>query len=52
MGNNVTLGLLIRGGREYGLGIFIAGIDQDSVAEDYGIMVCSFLCVFDETLPF
>jgi len=41
VGNSATLGLLIRGGSEYGLGIFVAGIDQDSVADRSGIMVRS-----------
>ncbi|XP_066933845.1 uncharacterized protein [Clytia hemisphaerica] len=39
VGNSATLGLLIRGGSEYGLGIFVVGIDQDSVADQCGIMV-------------
>ena len=39
VGNNTKLGLLIRGGSEYGLGIFVAGIDEDSVADRSGIMV-------------
>ena len=39
VGENVRLGLLIRGGMEYGLGIFVAGMDEDSVADRTGIMV-------------
>lgn len=39
VGNNSRLGLLIRGGMEYGLGIFIAGIDEDSVADRSAVMV-------------
>lgn len=34
-----SLGLMIRGGIEYGLGIFVTGIDKDSVAERAGLMV-------------
>lgn len=37
-----SLGLMIRGGIEYGLGIFVTGIDKDSVAERAGLMVNSF----------
>lgn len=36
-----SLGLMIRGGVEYGLGIFITGVDKDSVADRAGLMVCS-----------
>lgn len=35
-----SLGLMIRGGVEYGLGIFITGVDKDSVADRAGLMVC------------
>lgn len=40
-----SLGLMIRGGVEYGLGIFITGVDKDSVADRAGLMVspCLFL---------
>jgi hypothetical protein len=34
-----SLGLMIRGGIEYGLGIFVTGVDKDSVAERAGLMV-------------
>ncbi|CAO1421506.1 unnamed protein product [Diamesa hyperborea] len=34
-----SLGLMIRGGIEYGLGIFVTGIDKDSVAERAGLMI-------------
>lgn len=34
-----SLGLMIRGGVEYGLGIFITGVDKDSVADLAGLMV-------------
>lgn len=34
-----SLGLMIRGGTEYNLGIFITGIDKDSVADRSGLMV-------------
>lgn len=39
-----SLGLMIRGGIEYGLGIFVTGVDKDSVAERSGLMVS---CVTD-----
>lgn len=34
-----SLGLMIRGGIEYGLGIYVTGVDKDSVAERSGLMV-------------
>ena len=34
-----NLGLMIRGGVEYGLGIFITGVDQTSVASHHGLKV-------------
>jgi hypothetical protein len=34
-----SLGLMIRGGVEYNLGIFITGVDKDSVAERAGLLV-------------
>lgn len=34
-----SLGLMIRGGLEYNLGIFITGVDKESVAERAGLMV-------------
>lgn len=37
-----SLGLMIRGGIEYGLGIFVTGVDKDSVAERSGLMVSYF----------
>lgn len=37
-----SLGLMIRGGVEYGLGIFITGVDKDSVADRSGLMVIKF----------
>ena len=37
-----SLGLMIRGGLEYNLGIFITGVDKDSVAERAGLMVIYF----------
>lgn len=37
-----SLGLMIRGGVEYNLGIFITGVDKDSVADRAGLMVSSF----------
>lgn len=37
-----SLGLIVRGGREYGLGIYIAGVDPYSVAENAGIKVSTY----------
>ena len=34
-----SLGLMIRGGVEFNLGIFVTGIDKDSVADKAGIQV-------------
>ncbi|XP_017843140.2 whirlin isoform X3 [Drosophila busckii] len=34
-----SLGLMIRGGVEYGLGIFVTGVDNDSVADRAGLMI-------------
>lgn len=34
-----SLGLMIRGGIEYNLGIFVTGVDKDSVAERAGLLV-------------
>lgn len=34
-----SLGLMIRGGIEYGLGIYVTGVDKDSVADRAGLMV-------------
>lgn len=41
-----SLGLMIRGGIEYGLGIFVTGVDKDSVAERAGLMVIMTLHLF------
>ena len=43
------LGLMIRGGAEYGLGIFIAGVDRDCAAEYAGLKVsshCKIIVIF------
>lgn len=40
-----SLGLMIRGGVEYNLGIFITGVDKDSVADRAGLMVRFFLII-------
>ena len=37
-----SLGLMIRGGIEYGLGIFVTGVDEGSVAEREQLMVNTF----------
>lgn len=34
-----SLGLMIRGGIEYGLGIYVTGVDKDSVADHAGLIV-------------
>ena len=34
-----SLGLMIRGGAEYGLGIFVTGVDVGSPADQAGIQV-------------
>ena len=36
---NDNLGLMIRGGIEYGLGIYITGVDEDSAAFRNGLRV-------------
>lgn len=45
-----SLGLMIRGGVEYGLGIFITGVDKDSVADRAGLMVCSIFFIYQKTI--
>ena len=37
-----SLGLMIRGGLEYGLGIYVTGVDKDSVADRAGLLVSPF----------
>lgn len=37
-----SLGLMIRGGVEYNLGIFVTGVDKDSVADRAGLMVSTY----------
>ncbi len=37
-----SLGLMIRGGIEYGLGIYVTGVDKDSVADRAGLSVSVF----------
>jgi len=37
------VGLVIRGGSEYGLGIYVTGVDNQSAAENAGLKVCSIL---------
>lgn len=38
-----SLGLMIRGGAEYGLGIFVTGVDKGSVADRAGLQVFNIL---------
>ena len=45
--NGARLGLRIRGGVEYGIGIFVSSVDRNQVAERSGIRVSylqSFKC--------
>ena len=37
--DGAKLGLMIRGGSEYGLGIYIAGVDPHGMAEESGLKV-------------
>lgn len=37
--DGAKLGLMIRGGAEYGLGIYIAGVDPHCIAEQAGLKV-------------
>jgi hypothetical protein len=39
LGANDNLGLMIRGGIEYGLGIFITGVEPQSAAHRHGLRV-------------
>ena len=40
------LGISIRGGSEYGLGIYLSGVDEGSVADTYGLKVAIvYMCV-------
>jgi len=39
MADGESLGLMIRGGREFGLGIYISGVDRLSKADQAGIDV-------------
>ena len=43
---NDNLGLMIRGGIEYGLGIYITGVDEESAAFRNGLRVRFFCLVF------
>jgi len=45
--DGAKLGLLIRGGSDCGLGIYIAGVDVDGAADQAGLKVCSSLGVHD-----
>lgn len=44
LGSNDNLGLMIRGGLEYGLGIFVTGIDDGSIASRHGIQPGDEIC--------
>lgn len=41
------LGLMVRGGAEYGLGIYIAGVDDHSLADKAGLKVFKFYIFFN-----
>ncbi|GIX67957.1 hypothetical protein CDAR_45971 [Caerostris darwini] len=43
--DGLSLGLMIRGGAEYGLGIYITGVDDSSAAHHAGLQV-RFLNLF------
>lgn len=47
-----SLGLMIRGGLEYSLGIYITGVDKDSVADRAGLMVCPYVTQYCQTKSF
>ena len=40
MEKGISLGLMIRGGIEYGLGVYVTGIDSNSLADKAGLKVC------------
>jgi len=42
MEKGVSPGLMIRGGLEYGLGIYVTGVDKNSLAERAGLKVLDF----------
>ena len=37
------LGIMIRGGNEFGLGIYVTGVDRGSVVENGGLKVTTLL---------
>lgn len=37
--DGLSLGLMIRGGAEYGLGIYVTGVDESSAADIAGLQV-------------
>lgn len=37
--DEASLGLMIRGGREFGLGIYVTGVDRNSVSHRAGLKV-------------
>ena len=44
--DGAKLGLMIRGGSDYGLGIYIAGVDPDGMAEEAGLKVSLLYLIF------
>jgi hypothetical protein len=47
-----SLGLMIRGGVEYGLGVFVTGVDPGSVAERCGLVVSVQTVIFVAKIHF
>lgn len=43
MDDGRSLGLMIRGGAEYGLGIYITGVDPGSAADDGALKVGNWM---------
>ena len=46
------LGISIRGGSEHGLGIYITGVDDGSVADTYGLKVRIWLCLLKPCIDY
>jgi len=40
IGGRRSLGIMVRGGNEVGLGIYVSGVDAGSAAESAGLKVC------------
>ena len=46
--DGLSLGLMIRGGAEYGLGIYVTGVDESSAADIAGLQVLILKCVWNK----